>query len=214
MSDVAGRVIRLDASEPQGSAIDEAARLLAGGSAVIFPTDTVYGIGIAVDAASSPELLFELKRRDHAKSIPWLVASPDDLRVYGREVPDYCLELARRHWPGALTLVVRASDEVPQAFRAGDGTLALRMPDCRVALDLIRAVGRPLATTSANISGRGAVASCEALDPELAALVPLVLDAGGIMSGQPSTVVSCLGDEPRVLREGAITAGQVSAAVG
>lgn len=148
---------------------EEAVRALAAGDAVVFPTDTVFGLGISVDAAAGPQLLYELKHRDAGKPVAWLVEGPEALDVYGRDVPAYARRLAETFWPGALTLVVRASDAVPAAFQSPAGTIGLRMPASEAALGLIHAVGCPLAVTSANLSGAPDTARIEDLDRALVA---------------------------------------------
>ena len=110
------------------STIDQAARALRQGEAVIFPTETVYGLGVSVRAATGPDVLYDLKERDRGKPISWLVGGADDLDRYGARVPAIARKLADAYWPGPLTLVVHASDEVPEAFRSDAGTIGLRMP--------------------------------------------------------------------------------------
>lgn len=203
------------AAEVPVLSLDEAARALAAGNAVVFPTDTVFGLGISVDAAAGPRLLYDLKRRDAGKPVAWLVEGPEALDVYGRGVPAYARRLAEAFWPGALTLVVRASDAVPAAFRSPAGTIGLRMAASEAALGLIRTVGCPLAVTSANLSGAADVARAEDLDEDLVARTAgLYLPDGFATNGQPvfapasgsaSTVLDCTGDAPRVLRAGALT---------
>ena len=184
--------------------ISRAAAALTAGGAVVFPTDTVYGLGVAVGPCQTPEELFRIKRRPSDKPVAWLVESPNDLLTYGKEVPAAALELARAHWPGALTLVVRASERVPRAFQSEEGTIGLRMPAGKTALELIRAAGVPLATTSANISGCPAPScDCE-LDPALLADAAVVLRGEDCPGGQASTVVDCTGPLLRVLRQGSI----------
>ena len=150
-------------------ALEEATRALAVGNAVIFPTDTVFGLGVSVSAAAGPQLLYDLKHRDAGKPVAWLVEGPEALDVYGRDVPAYARRLAETFWPGGLTLVVRASDAVPAAFQSPAGTIGLRMPASEAALGLIRAAGCPLAVTSANLSGAADTARAEDLDRALAA---------------------------------------------
>ena len=133
-------------------AVTNAAAVLRAGGAAVFPTDTVYGLGVAVGSCASPQQLFAIKRRDEGKPVAWLVGGVHDLDAYGKDVPAWARTAAKKHWPGALTLIVRASNAVPVAFQSAQGTIGLRMPNSDVALDLIRAVGTPLATTSANIS--------------------------------------------------------------
>ena len=185
------------------AAFDIAVETLKSGRAAIFPTDTVYGLGVSIASAPDPSELFELKTRPQDKPVALLVADPEDIACYGRNVPERALELARAHWPGALTIVVEASDLVPAAFRATDGTVGLRMPDNETACALIRAVGAPLATTSANVSGQPAVADAVDLDPALAAAVPVVTDRAK-RSGAASTVVICTQDGVTVARQGDI----------
>lgn len=150
-------------------ALEEATRALAVGNAVIFPTDTVFGLGVSVSAAPGPQLLYDLKHRDAGKPVAWLVEGPEALDVYGRDVPVYARRLAETFWPGGLTLVVRASDAVPAAFQSPARTIGLRMPASEAALGLIRAAGCPLAVTSANLSGAADTARAEGLDRALVA---------------------------------------------
>lgn len=180
----------------------EAAAALRAGKPVIFPTDTVFGLGVAVNHAPSSAELYQLKQRTDDKPIAWLVGSIDDLARYGKNVSAQALELARAHWPGALTLIVEASDEVPPAYQSAVGTIALRMPNDATARTLIEQVG-PLATTSANISGEPAPTCTEELSPELTARVATV--AGEALGGHASAVVDCTQTPARIVRQGAIT---------
>ena len=100
---------------PLSSSKREAVAALKRGEAVIFPTETVYGLGVSVEAAASPEALYDLKERDRGKPVSWLVGGADDLDRYGAHVPDLARRLARAYWPGPLTLIVEASDAVPAA---------------------------------------------------------------------------------------------------
>ena len=188
-------------------AVTNAAAVLRTGGAAVFPTDTVYGLGVAVGSCASPQQLFAIKRRDEGKPVAWLVGGVHDLDAYGKDIPAWARTAAKKHWPGALTLIVRASNAVPVAFQSAEGTIGLRMPNSDVALDLIRAVGTPLATTSANISGAPAP-SCDAqLDAELLKQVDAVVRGIDCVGGEgvASTVVDCTGEHPVVLRQGSIT---------
>lgn len=146
------------------------------GESAVFPTDTVCGVGVSVDAADGPDELFRLKRRPAGKPVAWLVADPADLDRFGSDVPALAHAAARAFWPGGLTLIVNASEAVPPAFRSTAGTVGLRMPANPLTLALIRAVGAPLATTSANFSGDPAPASLSAAAPAFIAQLAAVLD--------------------------------------
>lgn len=193
--------------------IDEAAAALKRGEPIIFPTETVYGLGVAVNAAESPHVLYDIKERTQQKPIAWLIADQDDLARYGKVVPDLAFALARTFWPGALTLIVKASEHVPEAFRSEEGTIGLRMPNNQTALELIRAVGSPVATTSANRSGLKPQHSFEALDPHIVERVSAVLTDSHdeLKSGVASTILDCTEEHPVVIREGAITIADIQA---
>lgn len=194
-----------DAPSPCNDAdIAAATRALRDGKAVVFPTDTVYGLGVSVEHARSPQAIYDIKKRAAGKPVAWLVGSPDALDEYGRDVPERARELARAHWPGALTIIVKANDKVPAAFCALTGTIGLRMPASETALSLIRAVGSPLATSSANISGEGDVASPGELDASLLEHVSAVVQGEQEGSGVASTVIDCSTGEVAVVRQGAI----------
>lgn len=185
---------------PSQSDIEVAVRALKAGKPVVFPTDTVYGIGVSVLHAKSPQAIYDIKQRVAGKPIAWLVGSPKALDAYGENVPEQARDLVRAHWPGALTVIVKASEAVPAAFASQAGTIGLRMPDSDVALSLIEAVGSPLATSSANISGGPDPQAFEDLDPEVVCQVAAVVRGARLGSGTPSTVVDCSQGEVRVLR--------------
>jgi tRNA threonylcarbamoyl adenosine modification protein (Sua5/YciO/YrdC/YwlC family) len=184
--------------------VAKAAAALRAGKAVAFPTDTVFGLGVAVEHASSPEELYRIKRRPANKPVAWLVRGVHDLGVYGESVPEYAYDLVQRHWPGALTLIVRASDAVPQAYQSAQGTIALRMPNSAVSRQLMDLVGCPLATTSANVSGEDAPASASALSPAIVSGAAVVVSGSVRASGVASTVVDCTGGAPRIVRQGTV----------
>ncbi len=192
-------------SEPAfDAAFEHAVWALRRGEAIVFPTDTVYGLGIAVRFCESPAVLYRLKKRAAEKPVAWLVGGPDDLLRYGANVPPAAVELAKAFWAGPLTLVVQASEAVPPAFRSREGTIGLRMPDSPIPLALIAAVGSPLATTSANLSGGRDPQTAADLPRELSASAACVLTADAALSGVPSTVLDCSKATIKVLREGAI----------
>lgn len=206
-----GTTVRLPQS-PQlwEPVVEEVAGVLGAGGVAVFPTDTVYGIAQAVSAnPAGPERVFSIKRRPTGKVVPWLVARMEDLDRYAADVPAYARRLAEALWPGGLTLVVSASPEVPAAYRASDGTVALRMPDCPFALAVLRAAGCALATTSANTSGLPAPVSYGQVEARIVAEADVAVDGGETRCALASTVVSCVGARPRIERLGALSAERV-----
>lgn len=203
------RVIAVDQNSPDPRVVSQVAGVLAAGDAIVMPTDTVYGVTVAALPQTTPAAVFRIKRRDADKAIPWLVADATALDVYGLDVPDYAYRLADRYWPGALTLVVHASAQVPQAYRAADGTIALRVPSSELVRALVRATGAPLVTSSANLQGDPAPVDADVLDPLIIREVALVLDGGAAPVGSASTIVSCLEDRPLIVRDSAIPADEI-----
>ena len=188
--------------------VAQAVEALKAGKPVIFPTDTVYGVGVSVLHAESPHAIYDVKRRQAGKPVAWLVSDASALELYGQDVPAYALELAERHWPGALTIIVKASSKVPMAFRSQEGTIGLRMPASDTALSLIRAVGCPVATSSANTSGQPAPRLASEISPEVLQRVSAVVKDDALRSGVASTVIDCSHGAIEVVRQGDVALGQ------
>jgi len=190
---------------PEGLA--HAAALLREGGVVAFPTDTVYGVGVAATRPDRLEALFALKRRPAEKRIGTLVADLAQATDAGWESDERAHRLTERFWPGALTLVLAAGDGGTQGFRA---------PDHPLTLELIRLAG-PILATSANRSDEpdtfGADEVLIAFATQQDELVA-VLDGGPVPGGVPSTVVDLSVTPARILREGPITHEQLSAVIG
>ena len=198
------KVFRIDPEAPSAEVINLAATMLRDGGIVVFPTETVYGIGASAHSCFGPHEIFDIKVRPLDKPLPWLVEDEDALDIYGVEVPDYAHNLAKAFWPGALTLVVKASDVVGKDFRAEDGTVGLRSPDHEVVMELIQASGGPIIATSANTAGQPAPGSFEEVEERIVAAADVSLDGGETAHRQASTVVDCTGAAPAIIREGAI----------
>lgn len=205
------KVIPIDAEKPSAEAVNLAATVLRDGGIVVFPTETVYGIGTLADSAFGAHEIFEVKVRPLDKPLPWLVENEDALDTYGVDVPAYAHRLAHEFWPGPLTLVVKASDRVGRDFRAPDGTVALRSPDLEVVIELLQAAGGPLIATSANTHGAPAPGTFNEVEERIVVAADLALDGGETEHRQASTVVDASGPEPIVLREGAIPTERIHA---
>ena len=187
-----------------------AASLLREGRVVLLPTDTVYGLAVSVDAyPGGPEPLFVIKHRDPHKTIAWLIDSIDMFNSYGKEIPPYAYRLAEQFWPGGLTLVVKASDAVPPAYRRQDGTIGLRIPAFGPTQQIIGNLGCALATTSANLSGYPTPATYQEIDDIIKSQIDMALVAPCPCSTLASTIVVCTGPEPVIVREGTIPSRQI-----
>ena len=191
-----------------------AAEVLRAGGIVALPTDTVYGIAVALDTPGGVEALFAAKQRPPDKGIMLLLAEVAQAPDIG-EWPRAAAALAEAFWPGGLTVIVPQRPDVPlpPALTAGTATIGLRVPDHPAPRALAAAVG-PIPTTSANRSGEPEAGDAAAIVAQLGDAIALVLDGGPAHGGPASTVVDCTVDPPRILREGAIPADAVEAALG
>ena len=198
-------LVPLDAFHPDAHAIAGAATRLAAGEVLALPTDTVYGLAADLARPDALARLYEVKERPAEKGLILFVESPDDAAPWLNGVPEALRALAARFWPGALTVVVRASAALPPEVST-TGTVALRQPDHAVPRALVRALGRPLVTTSANLSGRPSLTTADQVARELSGRIPVILDAGPAPGGRASTVLTLGEERPRVLRAGPISA--------
>jgi L-threonylcarbamoyladenylate synthase len=192
--------------------LDRALALLRAGQPIAIPTDTVYGVGAAALDAAAVLRLYDVKRRPLTQAIPLLIADAAELAVVAAEITPAARQLARL-WPGALTLVLPAAPHLPPELLAGGPTVAVRLPDHGWLRDLIRALGAPLAATSANLHGGRDPQTTAEVAAQLGDTVPLIADGGPTPGPIPSTIVDCTGESPRMLRAGALAWERIAAAL-
>lgn len=182
-----------------------ALELLQAGEPLVFPTDTVYGLGAHYAIETAVRKIYRIKGRPADKPIALLLANPQDIAAVASEVSDLARRLVAQFFPGALTLVLPKAPAIPYWITAGSEAVAVRVPDHPFARSLIRGLGAPLATTSANLAGRPPPVTAHEAHAQLGHLVPLVLDGGPCPGGQESTVLDLTGPSPLLLREGAVS---------
>jgi len=202
---------------PRDDALNEMIRqgieLLKGGGVIAFPTDTVYGVGAHAFIDTAVRRIYNIKARPIDKPLALLIADSSQMSQFAQEVPEVALRLAERFFPGGLTLVLKRSPAVATAAAGGE-TIAVRVPDHPIALALIRGIEAPLATTSANVSGRPAPVTADEVCEQIGHLVDLVIDGGRCPGAMESTVVDVSGKTPRLLREGAIPRKEIEGVCG
>lgn len=192
--------------------IDEAAAVLRAGGIVVFPTDTVYGVGALPGNERAVRKIFRAKRRPPEKALPVLIADEADLARIAAAVPPPAKRLAAAFWPGPLTLVLRRAPGFRGAGLPDDDTVAVRIPNLDVARALLRAAGGALAVTSANISGQPSPRTAQEAAVQIGRGVDLILDGGPCPGGVESSVVDCAREPVRLLREGALSREQLTRA--
>lgn len=190
---------------------DLAASIIRGGRLAVLPTDTVYGIGaIAADPVAVSEVLAAKGRGRHMPP-PVLVPSVDSIDELAVNVPEAAYRLARRFWPGALTLILEARPDLGWDLGDTHGTIAVRMPDHPATLALLNATG-PMAVTSANKTGAPPATTCVEAHEYFGSDVDVYLDGGSSSQGVASTIINCTGGELRVIRQGVLSLEELSAA--
>ncbi|MEM3852346.1 MAG: L-threonylcarbamoyladenylate synthase [Methanomassiliicoccales archaeon] len=185
--------------------IEAAATLLKAGKVVVFPTETVYGMGGNIHSATAISSIFRIKGRPSDNPLIVHIFSKDQLTGLVEFTPDAALPLMNHFWPGPLTLVMNKRSSVSDMVTAGLQTVSVRMPSNSIALRLLRSAGVPVAAPSANLSGRPSITTFEEARLELEGKVDAIIDGGKTLFGVESTVLDVSRDPPLLLRPGAVT---------
>jgi L-threonylcarbamoyladenylate synthase len=196
------------------AAIEQALQVLRAGGLIAFATDTVYGVGALPSLAPAVERIYLAKGRPRDKAIPLLMDSASRLEEVAENIPPEASLLAKKFWPGPLTIVLTRKPAVPDKITAGGTSVAVRVPDHPFALRLIAAAGGALATTSANLSGQPDPITAQEVLGYLGGRIDLILDGGRCPGGIPSTVIDLSGSSPHVVRWGAIKHASLDEALG
>ncbi len=189
--------------------IDYIENELNNGGIGIFPTDTVYGIGCNAFNETAIKKIYKLKSRDYTKPISVLISNFDMLNSLVDKITIEEKKLINAFWPGALTIIFQKKDTVPNILTSNLNTLGIRMPNNSISLDLINKVNVPIATTSANISGKSAGVKLLDFYDYFNNKVNFIIDGGNSTIGKASTVVQVINGLPHILREGSITKEQI-----
>jgi L-threonylcarbamoyladenylate synthase len=198
-------VIQVDAIWPEASIIEHAAGILRAGNVVVFPTETVYGLGADVFQPAALERIFVAKERPHSDPLIAHIADEASLELLTTALSEQAKRLVGAFWPGPLTLVLPRGPRVPHIVTAGLETVAVRMPRHAVALALIRALGSPIAAPSANRFMHVSPTTAQHVMVDLAGRVPLILDGGPCEVGVESTVLDLCSEQPIILRPGGVS---------
>ncbi len=195
----------LDKSVVLQEQIEHGIAILKSGGLVVFPTDTVYGLGACFSNLSAVERIYRLKKRPRNVALPLLLADIAQMSQIAAAVPPVAWLLAGRFWPGALTIVLPRAKLVPDIITGGGETVAVRMPAHAVPIALIKGLGEPMAATSANVSGQPSALTAAEAFSQLGDRIDLIIDGGRCFPGTESTIVDVTAVVPRLLREGAVS---------
>ncbi|HEY61002.1 MAG TPA: threonylcarbamoyl-AMP synthase [Anaerolineae bacterium] len=189
-------------STKQAHAIDLALNALQEGKVIAIPTDTVYGIACLVDNTEAIKRIYEIKGREKTKALPVLIGEYDQLLCIAEELNTCAQKLAKKFWPGALTLIISRNPKLPNIL-SPYATIGVRMPEHDWLRKLINQSG-PLAATSANLSGTSNPRKASEVLDQLEAKIEIIMDGGTCRKGIPSTIVDCTGEKVKILRQGGL----------
>jgi tRNA threonylcarbamoyl adenosine modification protein (Sua5/YciO/YrdC/YwlC family) len=204
-------IVKISSDKPESSLITYAADQIRSGEVLGMPTDTFYGLAADPFNLRAVDRVYEIKTRSRHKPLSLLIESVDQAMELA-QLTDEFHALARKFWPGPLTIIVKASARLPLKVTANTGNVALRVPSAKIPLAVITAAGIPITATSANLSGESECTSAEAVRDQLQDRVSIIVDGGPSPREVASTIVDLTDSEKRwyVLREGAISSQEIS----
>jgi L-threonylcarbamoyladenylate synthase len=204
-------IVKINVNHPESSLVTYVAEKIRGGSVVGMPTDTFYGLAADPFNLRAVDRIYEIKTRSRHKPLSLLIESVDQASELAWPVPETFFLLARRFWPGPLTIIVKADTKLPLKVTANTGNVALRVPSAEVPLAIIRSVGSPITATSANLHGAMECTNAHAVRDQLGDCLPLIVDGGQSPRDMPSTIIDLTSDDGswRLLRQGAIPSEQI-----
>ncbi len=190
--------------------VEQAISILKQGGVAAFPTDTVYGVGAAINIEKAVAKVYQIKGRPLSRALPILLADKSQIAEVAKVVPPLAWLLADKFLPGALTMVLPKAESIPDIVTGGGNTVAVRIPAHPVPIALVRGLGVPIAGTSANLSGQPSALTSQEAHIQLDNKVDMIIDGGRCPGGQESTLVDLTGETPVILREGAISREELS----
>ncbi|HEX7138589.1 MAG TPA: L-threonylcarbamoyladenylate synthase [Vicinamibacterales bacterium] len=205
------RRVHVDPLAPQSDAIQEAATWIRTGGVVAIPTDTLYGLAVNPFDAVAVARLFAAKGRPEDRALPLIAADAAQVMTHISPLTATAARLARRFWPGPLTLLLPAPAALAHDVSAGTGRVGVRVPADHIACAVAAAVGTPVTATSANVSGELPTSDPDVVERTLGRVVDFLLDTGRTAGGAPSTIVDVTADPPTLIRAGAIGWDEVQA---
>ena len=193
-------LVEINPDNPQPRLIARVVEILNQGGVIAYPTDTTYGIGCSIFNKRGVEKIYTIKQREKKKPFSFICSDISEVAKYTK-VSNYAFKLLKRYLPGPYTFVLDATSIVPDLLVTKQKTVGVRIPDNRICLALVRELGHPIITTSANLSGEDPIGDPFLVERQLGKQLDMVID-GGMLTQNVSSVVSLIGDVPDVLRKG------------
>jgi tRNA threonylcarbamoyl adenosine modification protein (Sua5/YciO/YrdC/YwlC family) len=209
---VRAEIVRINTEHPEPSLIRYAADQIRAGQVLGMPTDTFYGLAADPLNLRAVERVYEIKSRSRHKPLSLLIESTDQAEELAKPLPEEFYRLARKFWPGPLTMIVQAASRLPLKVTANTGNVALRVPAAKIPLEVVRTAGIPITATSANLSGAAECTTAIEVRDQLQDRISIIVDGGTSPREIASTIVDLTDNEARwrVIREGAIPTQEIS----
>src|SRR5499425_1745288 len=209
---VRAEILKIHAGTPEPSLVKYAADQIRAGQVLGMPTDTFYGLAADPFNLRAVERVYEIKSRSRHKPLSLLIQDVEQAESLAKPLPQEFYALAKKFWPGPLTIIVKAASRLPLKVTANTGNVALRVPNAQIPLAVLEAAQIPITATSANLSGETECTSAEAVREQLGVRIPIIVDGGDSPREIASTIVDLTDEEARwkILREGAIAAQEIS----
>jgi len=209
---VRAEIVKISSESPEISLVKYAADQIRSGEVLGMPTDTFYGLAADPFNLRAVDRVYDIKTRSRHKPLSLLIASVEQAEEMAKGLTDEFYALARKFWPGPLTIIVRAGSRLPLKVTANTGNVALRVPNAKIPLAVVTAAAIPITATSANLSGASECTSADQVHDQLHGRINIIVDGGPSPRDVASTIVD-LTDETtrwRIMREGAIPADEIS----
>lgn len=193
-------VLKIDEKSPESEKIEKIVEALKNGAIMVYPTDTIYGLGCDIFKKQAIEKIYQLKKRERKKPLSIICAGIKEVAKYAI-IQDYAYRLMKKYLPGPYTFILKAKNEMPKTFLSKNRTVGIRIPDNKVCLEIAQKLGNPIITTSLNVSGEEVMTDPKELSKELQNKIDIIIDNGPLPK-EASSVIDLSGDKPIILRPG------------
>jgi tRNA threonylcarbamoyl adenosine modification protein (Sua5/YciO/YrdC/YwlC family) len=209
---VRAEIVKINSENPEASLVKYAADQIRAGEVLGMPTDTFYGLAADPFNLRAVDRVYDIKTRSRHKPLSLLIESVDQAEELAKKLPEEFYALARKFWPGPLTVIVKAGSRLPLKVTANTGNVALRVPNAKIPLAVVTAAAIPITATSANLSGAAECTTAEQVHDQLHGRISIIVDGGISPRDIPSTIIDLSDEEARwkIIREGAIAKEEIS----
>ncbi|MDD5340900.1 MAG: L-threonylcarbamoyladenylate synthase [Patescibacteria group bacterium] len=193
-------ILKINFEKPEREKIGKVVEVLKAGGIIVYPTDTIYGLGCDIFKKQAVEKIYQLKGRARKKPLSIIFADIKEVAKYCI-IQDYAYRLMNKVLPGPYTFILKARNAMPKTFLPKNRTVGVRIPNNQICLEIVKALGNPIITTSLNISGEDVMSDPKQLSKEMSNKIEIIID-NGPLALEPSSVIDLSGDKPEVLRRG------------